>query len=258
MLILFFRKIAIFDPIKPQPPVTKIFMSISIIIPIRNEEENIKKITKKISKLNIDLEICIIDDYSTDNSFKEALQIKKKLSFIKVAKNKKKGLGSAINTGLNLASKKFTCIMMCDESDSLSDLKKYYKIMLSNNYDAVFGSRFFKNSIVTNYPIKKLILNRLFNFLVSILFFNKFNDYTNAFKMYKTSSLKSLRPFVSESFNIFLEIPLKIISRKMNYKTTFISWNGRKKGISKFKIKELKSKYLFTLFYCLLEKILIK
>ena len=44
----------------------------------------------------------------------------------------------------------------------------------------------------------------------------------------------------------------------MNYKTTSISWNGRKKGISKFKIKELKSKYLFTLFYCLLEKILIK
>ena len=76
--------------------------------------------------------------------------------------------------------------------------------------------------------------------------------------MYKTSSLKSLRPFVSESFNIFLEIPLKIISRKMKYKTTSISWNGRKKGVSKFKIKELKSKYLFTLFYCLLEKILIK
>jgi glycosyltransferase involved in cell wall biosynthesis len=73
-------------------------MSVSIIIPIRNEEENIKKITRKISKLNIDLEICIIDDYSSDNSFKEALQIKKKLSFIKVAKNKKKGLGSAINT----------------------------------------------------------------------------------------------------------------------------------------------------------------
>ena len=67
-------------------------MSISIIIPIRNEEENIEKITRKISKLNIDLEICIIDDYSSDNSFKEATRLKKKLSFIKVTKNKKKGL----------------------------------------------------------------------------------------------------------------------------------------------------------------------
>lgn len=199
-----------------------------------------------------------MDDFSSDNSFKKILEIKKKRSFIKVTKNKKKGLGSAINTGLKVASKKFTCIMMCDGSDSLSDLKKYYKIMISNKYDAVFGSRFFKNSIVTNYPIKKLILNRIFNFLVSLLFLNKFNDYTNAFKIYKTSSLKSLRPFVSESFNIFLEIPLKIISRKMIYKTTSISWIGRKKGFSKFKINELKSKYLFTLLYCMLEKILIK
>ena len=199
-----------------------------------------------------------MDDFSSDNSFKKILEIKKKRSFIKVTKNKKKGLGSAINTGLKVASKKFTCIMMCDGSDSLSDLKKYYKIMISNKYDAVFGSRFFKNSIVANYPIKKLILNRIFNFLVSILFLNKFNDYTNAFKIYKTSSLKSLRPFVSESFNIFLEIPLKIISRKMIYKTTSISWIGRKKGFSKFKINELRSKYLFTLLYCMLEKILIK
>lgn len=209
-------------------------------------------------KLNIELEICFVDDFSSDNSFKKIQEIKKKRSFIKITKNKKKGLGSAINTGLKLANKKFTCIMMCDGSDSLSDLKKYYKIMISNKYDAVFGSRFFKNSIVTNYPIKKLILNRIFNFLVSLLFLNKFNDYTNAFKIYKTSSLKSLRPFVSESFNIFLEIPLKIISRKMIYKTTSISWIGRKKGFSKFKINELKSKYLFTLLYCMLEKILIK
>jgi len=148
--------------------------------------------------------------------------------------------------------------MMCDESDSIIDLKKYYNIINNKNCDAVFGSRFYKESVVKNYPIKKLILNRIFNFFVSILFLNKFNDYTNAFKIYKTSSLKNLKPIVSESFNVFLEIPLKIISRKMRYETTPISWMGRETGVSKFKIKELQSKYLFTLLYCLLEKILIR
>ena len=93
---------------------------------------------------------------------------------------------------------------------------------------------------------------------VSLLFFNSFNDYTNAFKIYKTTSLNQLKPFVSESFNIFLEIPLKIISRKMTYEKISISWTGRERGLSKFRIKELRSKYLFTLLYCLLEKILIK
>tara|TARA_X000000368_G_scaffold391444_1_gene355418 strand:- start:321 stop:1025 length:705 start_codon:yes stop_codon:yes gene_type:complete len=233
-------------------------MSLSIIIPIRNEEENIKNITKKISKLSIDLELCFIDDFSQDRSFEKVLEVQKEFEFVKVIKNRKKGLGSAIDTGLDNVKKQFTCIMMCDESDSISDLQKYYDIILSKDCDAVFGSRFYKESIVNNYPIKKLVLNRIFNFIVSILFLNKFNDYTNAFKIYKTSSLKNLKPIVSESFNVFLEIPLKVISRKMKYETTSISWMGRKTGVSKFKIKELQSKYLFTLLYCLIEKILIK
>ena len=76
--------------------------------------------------------------------------------------------------------------------------------------------------------------------------------------MYKKDVLKTLMPFVSESFNIFLEIPLKIISRKYKYEIITINWFGRKKGQAKFQIKELQSKYLFTLFYCLLEKILLK
>jgi dolichol-phosphate mannosyltransferase len=233
-------------------------MSLSIIIPIKNEEENIEEISEKISKVNIDLELVFIDDFSSDRSYEKVLEVQKKFRFVKVIKNEEKGLGSAINTGLNNITKNFTSIMMCDGSDCLSDLEKYYKIITSKDCDAVFGSRFYKKSTLVNYPLKKLILNRIFNFIVSIVFLNKFNDYTNAFKIYKSSSLKKLKPIVSESFNVFLEIPLKIISRKMKYETTSISWMGREKGVSKFKIKELRSKYLFTLLYCFLEKILIK
>ena len=90
-----------------------------------------------------------------------------------------------------------------------------------------------------------------------ILFWNSYNDYTNAFKIYKKKALTEILPLISESFNIFLEIPLKIISRNYNYKVIPINWVGRKKGESKFKIKELRSKYLFTLIYCFIEKILL-
>ena len=68
------------------------------------------------------------------------------------------------------------------------------------------------------------------------LFWNKFNDYTNAFKIYKKKILLEIMPLISEDFNIFLEIPLKIISRNYKYEVIPISWNGRKKGKSKFKI----------------------
>ena len=103
----------------------------------------------------------------------------------------------------------------------------------------------------------KLFLNRIFNYLISLLYLNKYNDYTNAFKIYKKETLIKLEPIVSESFNVFLEIPLKIINRNYKYKIIPINWFGRKKGKSKFKFNELKSKYIFTLIYCFAEKILI-
>lgn len=86
---------------------------------------------------------------------------------------------------------------------------------------------------------------------------SKYNDFTNAFKIYKRKTLLELFPIVSENFNVFLELPLKIISRNYSYKIIPINWNGRKHGISKFKIKEVGSMYIFTLLYCLLEKILL-
>jgi dolichol-phosphate mannosyltransferase len=70
--------------------------------------------------------------------------------------------------------------------------------------------------------------------------------------------LKSLLPLISESFNVFLEIPLKTISRGYSFKVVPISWTGRKKGTAKFRIQELRSKYIFTLLYCLIEKLLLK
>ena len=147
---------------------------------------------------------------------------------------------------------------MADLSDDVEDMVRYYKIVTENNLDAVFGSRFIKGSSCLDYPFKKLILNRLFNTFVKIIYFNKYNDFTNAFKIYKKESLKSTMPLVSESFNIFLEIPLKIIGRNLKYEIIPISWKNRRSGYTKFKIQELGSKYLFTLIYCIIEKILLK
>ena len=127
---------------------------------------------------------------------------------------------------------------MCDLSDDVNDVYKYYKIINSNkNLDAVFGTRFAKNSKVRNYPYFKLILNRIANNIIRLLFLSKYNDFTNAFKIYKKDVLLKLFPLVSESFNIFLELPLKIMTRNLNYKIVSINWYGRKIGESKFKIK---------------------
>ncbi len=236
-------------------------MSLSIVIPVYNEDKQLHITIKKINKISKrikDYEIVFIDDFSTDNTkqiIKKSIRSNKK---IKYYKNIKKGLGSAIGLGINKSTKKFVCIFMCDNSDDLSDLMEYYKIINKNNLDAVLGSRFLKNSRITNYPILKMVLNRIFNYIVKIIFLSNYNDFTNAFKIYKKKTLKELMPIVSDHFNVFLEHPLKIIIRKYKYKIIPISWKGRKIGVSKFKISELGSMYIFTLLYCFIEKILLK
>ena len=231
---------------------------LSIIIPVRNESDSLDSIMEHYSKnlSNLDYEVLIINDFSKDDTLEKARNLFKNKNF-KVLDNQKKGLGGAINLGIKESSGSNVAIMMADQSDDINDLIKYNSLINTENCDAILGSRFLKESKVLNYPIQKLVLNRIFNYFVGMIFWNKYNDYTNAFKIYKKSTLEEISPLISESFNIFLEIPLKIISRKYKYKIIPINWTGRTKGVSKFKIRELRSKYLFTLIYCFMEKNLL-
>lgn len=237
-------------------------MSLSIIIPCKNEESTISftynfvknKIKKKIKKY----QFILVNDFSNDKTLKVLKNLSKKHKDITVVNNVKLGLGGAINSGIKFSKFRYVAIMMADLSDDPKDLIRYYYEINENKLDAVFGSRFLKNSKVIDYPFKKLIYNRIFNNLVKIIFLSNYNDFTNAFKIYDKKILKEFKPYVSENFNIFLELPLKTIARKKNIKIIPINWRNRKKGFSKFKINELSSKYIFTLLYCFFEKILLR
>ena len=236
-------------------------MSLTVIIPLKNEEiaiENTLKYFEESWIVNIDHEILLIDDFSVDRTCDKITAFNSTTLSYRLIKNKNKGLGSAITVGIGSSSKEFVAIFMADLSDDINDLKKYYDTIQEKKLDAVFGSRFIVNSNVSNYPISKYYFNRMANNIIRVIFLNKYNDYTNAFKIYKRDTLLSLFPIVSENFNVFLELPLKIISRKFTYEIVPISWKGRKDGYSKFNLKELGSKYIFTLLYCFLEKLLLK
>ena len=226
---------------------------------MRDEFDNLDNIVSKFDQnlQSINYEVIFVNDFSSDNTLQKAKTISSKKKNYKVYDNQKKGLGGALNLGIEKVQGEYTCIMMADLSDDIDDLKVYYKKISQNEHDAIFGSRFMRSSKVKDYPLNKLILNRIFNFFVKVLFLNKYNDFTNAFKIYRSDILKSFIPLISESFNIFLEMPLKIISRGYKYEIIPISWYNRKKGKAKFNIKELRSKYLFTLIYCFIEKILL-
>jgi dolichol-phosphate mannosyltransferase len=79
---------------------------------------------------------------------------------------------------------------------------------------------------------------------------------TNAFKLYRRSAIAGIQPLLSSHFNLTVEMPLKSIVRGYKYAVMPNAWSNRKEGISKFRIREMGSRYLFMILYCLIEKML--
>ena len=146
---------------------------------------------------------------------------------------------------------------MADGSDSPKDLINFY-FKSVKNYTCVFGTRFSSGGSTKDYPVVKYIMNRFFNNLVRLIFRIKYDDITNAFKVYTREAIEGSKPFLSNHFNLTLELPLKIIIRGYKYKIIPNSWKNRQTGVSKMRIKEMGSRYMFILFYCLIEKLLTK
>jgi dolichol-phosphate mannosyltransferase len=109
---------------------------------------------------------------------------------------------------------------------------------------------------VIDYPSHKLLMNRLANLFIRVVFGLRFNDITNAFKCYRRAAIDGMMPLISPHFNLTVEMPLKAIIRGYSFKVVPISWTNRKEGVSKLKIKEMGSRYLFIVLYLWLEKAL--
>lgn len=231
---------------------------LSVVIPVHNEEECIENTIRVFNEAllhdNINHELLVVNDHSSDKTVEILERLKKEIKELRFIDNDSSmGFGSAITKGLNNFKGDCVTFVMGDLSEDPQDLLKYYYEM-QKGYDCVFGSRFIKGGEVSNYPKHKLFLNRIGNWLLMALFFIKYNDITNPFKLYTREAIEGIKPIFSKHYNIELEIPLKAIIRGYSYSIVSNKWIGRKFGYSKFKIKELGPKYFFMIGYCLLEK----
>ncbi len=122
--------------------------------------------------------------------------------------------------------------MMADESDDCRDVIRYWET-LGEGWDAVFGSRFVRGGGVIDYPRHKLLLNRMANLFLRVLFGVPLNDFTNAFKAYRGKpSCEGCRPFLSPHFNLTVELPLKTVVRGYSWTVIPITWRNRRAGES--------------------------
>jgi dolichol-phosphate mannosyltransferase len=231
---------------------------LSIVIPARDEEG---RVSATVEHLYVELrlhliehEIVVVDDGSTDGTWVILQEATKRVPTLRPVQNTgEHGFGRAVSYGLEQAHGDAMVVMMADESDDCRDVVRYWEV-LNEGWDAVFGSRFVRGGGVVDYPQHKLILNRLANLFLRIIFRAPLNDFTNAFKAYRRKVIEGCQPFLSPHFNLTIEIPLKTIVRGYSWTVIPITWRNRRSGVSKLKIREMGSRYLFIALYCWLEK----
>ncbi len=241
-------------PLGPNEPLHLL----SIVIPARDEadciESTVEHLFTELRLRSIPHEIVVVDDGSADDTFERLEKLAARVPALKALRNTgQHGFGRAVVLGFDHSSGDGVVVMMADESDDCRDVALYWD-KLNQGWHAVFGSRFVRGGGVIDYPWPKLKINRIANLFLRLLFRIRLNDTTNAFKAYRRTVIDGCRPFLSPHFNLTIELPLKTIIRGYSWTVVPITWRNRKRGISKLKIKEMGSRYLFIALYCWLEK----
>jgi dolichol-phosphate mannosyltransferase len=238
----------------PKPPLTLF----SIVIPARDEEASLPSTVRDLHAAfaaeKIPHEIVVVDDGSHDRTWAVLQGLREEIPTLVPLQNQgPHGFGRAVIYGLNHMRGDACAIMMADASDAPADAVKYWRL-LNEGWECVFGSRFVKGGRVVDYPRIKLFINRLANLFIKTLFHIPLNDTTNAFKAYRHTVIDGCRPFLAPHFNLTVEIPLKAMVRGYSWTVIPISWQNRKHGVAKLKIKEMGSRYFFICAYVWLEK----
>jgi dolichol-phosphate mannosyltransferase len=234
-------------------------MKLSVVIPAHNEEgcieTTVRKIHLALEAVAINHEILIINDGSSDLTGLILQKLEREIPTVRYLNNNPPhGFGLAVRLGLENFTGDAVAIYMADASDRPEDLITFYRTMQRTGVDCVFGSRFVPGGKTVDYPQLKLLLNRCANGFIQLLFALGYNDITNAFKLYRRNVVDGLRPFLSHHFNLTVELPLKAIVRGYSYAVVPNWWINRKTGVSKLKIQEMGSRYLFIVLYCFIER----
>ncbi|MCL5986671.1 MAG: glycosyltransferase family 2 protein [Actinobacteria bacterium] len=203
--------------------------TLSIVIPVYNEKENIEDLYNEISSvlsgMNIKSEIIFVDDGSRDDSLELLTDLFKKRENIKVISFRKNfGKASALMAGFKDTSGDIIITMDGDLQDDPSEIPRFLK-EIEKGFDLISGWKFKRND-----PLVKIIPSKIFNVVTSLFTNIKLHDFNCGFKAYRRD--------VVDDLNIYGElhrfIPVLVAQRGFMVGEIKINHRPRKHGKSKY------------------------
>jgi dolichol-phosphate mannosyltransferase len=196
-------------------------MKLSIIIPAYNEEKTILELIKRVKSVNLDKEIIVVNDGSTDKTAAWLDSIKD----IIVIHKKNGGKGSAIREGIRAVTGDVIVIQDADLEYDPNDFLIMIEAMKKKNADVIYGSRILHSDYSISYR-RYFLGGKLVTFIANLLFGLSITDEPTCYKMIKTDLLKSLNLRCSR-FEFCPEVTAKIARRKIKIVEVPISYFPR-------------------------------
>lgn len=210
--------------------------SLSIIIPVYNEEHTIARVLSALNSIHLPAwkhEIIIIDDGSTDSTRK---RIQNKLSLLPHASliihSKNSGKGTAVQSGMKKAKGEYILIQDADMEYSPGDISRLLKPIAEGRAEVVYGTRLnrlpnLKRDERTFRFLAHYFGNRILSLLVSILYAHPLTDIETGYKIFPRAIFKKAN-FTSRGFEFEPEITAKLL--KSGYKITEIPITTNPRG----------------------------
>ncbi len=162
-----------------------------------------------LSGLEIEWEIIVVDDGSSDRTALISEELSKTYQDVKLVKHEKnRGIGSAVNTGIISSSKKWIFYTDCDGQFNLSELEILWN--LRHEADVISGFRRKRQD-----PLMRLMYSFAYNTLTYIIFFGGFKDVDASFKLFRRAIFDQVRIRSSSSV---ADLELLILPRKLGYR----------------------------------------
>jgi glycosyltransferase involved in cell wall biosynthesis len=213
--------------------------SLSVVIPVYNEEKTLEIILKRVLAadiLNLKKEIVVIDDGSQDRTRSILKKIKGKN--LKIVYHKKNmGKGAAVRTGIKNSTGDIILIQDADLEYHPEDYPKLIRPFLKNNVDVVYGSRELSGRNRHNYFLFHLggqTVTRATN----LLFGSRLTDVPTCYKAFRREVISSI-PLRCKRFEFCPEVTAKVLKKKIKIVEVPIRYSSRtKKEGKKIKFKD--------------------